>query len=106
LPGIAIGLALDAAVQWYFTDDPLSVPPGGDPEGGNEPEPLPIDYVRIPAPPNVANPPSMTYVDPVTGLTVSQPNGTQFYIQGRIRYGQPVFKGTYMSDKQTWSVMA
>lgn len=107
LPGIAIGLAADAAISWYFADEPVYIPPGEEPDPDNpQPEPLPVDSVKIPAPPNVANPPSLDYKDPVTGMMLPRPNGTEFYLQGRLRYGQPAFRVGYNSNKETWYIHA
>lgn len=106
LPSFVIGLALDAAVEWYLADDPIMPGPFPPEDGEPAPGPLPVDAVKIPAPPNIANPPSMEYRDPVTGLVVVHPPGTQFYIQGRLRWGQPVFVGSYMYNKQLYNVAA
>lgn len=99
LPGVAIGLAVDAAISWIFGDDSASLPPP-DPDNPTEPEVLGVDEIKIPAPPNTSEPPGRTYVND-QGETVRPPSDTPFELEGRLRRGQFAFRGLTIINGQT-----
>lgn len=106
LPSVAIGLAVDSAVQWYFADDPMQIPPVEDPDPENpnpEPTPLPLDSIRVPAPPNVVSPPDIRWYDD-NGYGYFYPLDTVFEITGRLRLGEYHFRANYRRDSEYWVV--